>query len=60
MRVLEEVEAALQAEDLKFVANQFMRLHSKKLQHTFRYYSHQRKTWGARYIQAAWRRFKKR
>ncbi|KAJ0965682.1 hypothetical protein J5N97_026820 [Dioscorea zingiberensis] len=35
-RALVEVEAfALRAEDLKFVSNQFRRLHSKKLQHTF-------------------------
>ncbi|KAL0359832.1 UNVERIFIED_CONTAM: Cyclic nucleotide-gated ion channel 17 [Sesamum angustifolium] len=40
VRALVEVEAfALRAEDLKFVANQFRRLHSKKLQHTFRFYS---------------------
>lgn len=56
-----EVEAfALQAEDLKFVANQFRRLHSKKLQHTFRYYSHHWRTWAACFIQAAWRRYKRR
>ncbi|KAL9233956.1 hypothetical protein vseg_008887 [Gypsophila vaccaria] len=61
VKTIEEVEAfALPAEDLKFVANQFRRLHSKKLQHTFRYYSHQWRTWGACFIQAAWRRFKKR
>ncbi|KAI9072915.1 hypothetical protein K1719_045130 [Acacia pycnantha] len=56
-----EVEAfALRAEDLKFVANQFRRLHSKKLQHTFRFYSHHWRTWAACFIQAAWRRYKKR
>lgn len=56
-----EVEAfALRAEDLKFVANQFKRLHSKKLQHAFRYYSHQWRTWGACFIQAAWRRYQRR
>lgn len=61
VKALTEVEAfALRAEDLKFVANQFRRLHSKKLQHAFRYYSHQWRTWGACFIQAAWRRFKKR
>ncbi|XP_010251302.1 PREDICTED: cyclic nucleotide-gated ion channel 18-like [Nelumbo nucifera] len=61
VRALGEVEAfALRAEDLKFVANQFKRLHSKKLQHAFRYYSHQWRTWGSCFIQAAWRRFKKR
>ncbi|XP_058113874.1 cyclic nucleotide-gated ion channel 17-like isoform X2 [Magnolia sinica] len=61
VRVLVEVEAfALRAEDLKFVANQFRRLHSKKLQHTFRFYSHHWRTWAACFIQAAWRRFKRR
>ncbi|KAK4490899.1 hypothetical protein RD792_001615 [Penstemon davidsonii] len=61
VRALNEVEAfALRAEDLKFVANQFRRLHSKKLQHTFRYYSHHWRTWAACFIQAAWRRYKKR
>lgn len=61
VKSLTEVEAfALRAEDLKFVANQFKRLHSKKLQHAFRYYSHQWRTWGACFIQAAWRRHKRR
>lgn len=61
VKALNEVEAfALRAEDLKFVANQFRRLHSKKLQHTFRFYSHHWRTWAACFIQAAWRRFKKR
>lgn len=56
-----EVEAfALKAEDLKFVASQFRRLHSKQVQHTFRHYSQQWRTWAACSIQAAWRRFKKR
>ncbi|KAL6985109.1 putative cyclic nucleotide-gated ion channel 14 [Sarracenia purpurea var. burkii] len=58
---LVEVEAfALRAEDLKFVANQFRRLHSKKLQHTFRFYSHHWRTWASCFIQAAWRRYKRR
>ncbi|XP_044471662.1 cyclic nucleotide-gated ion channel 17-like isoform X1 [Mangifera indica] len=61
VKALVEVEAfALQAEDLKFVANQFRRLHSKKLQHTFRFYSHHWRSWAACFIQAAWRRYKKR
>eukprot|EP00250_Pteridium_aquilinum_P005460 c15547_g1_i1 orf=494-2638(-) len=56
-----EVEAfALTAEDMKFVAKQFRRLHSKKLQQTFRFYSHQWRTWAACFIQAAWKRYKKR
>lgn len=61
VRALVEVEAfALRAEDLKFVANQFRRLHSKRLQHTFRFYSHHWRTWAACFIQAAWRRYKRR
>ncbi|XP_051150436.1 cyclic nucleotide-gated ion channel 17 isoform X2 [Andrographis paniculata] len=61
VRALVEVEAfALRAEDLKFVANQFRRLHSKKLQHTFRFYSHHWRTWAACFVQAAWRRYKRR
>lgn len=56
-----EVEAfALTAEDLKFVASQFRRLHSKQVQHTFRHYSQQWQTWAACSIQAAWRRYKTR
>lgn len=61
VKTLTEVEAfALKAEDLKFVATQFKRLHSMKLQHAFRYYSHQWRTWGACFIQAAWRRLKRK
>lgn len=61
VKALTEVEAfALQAEDLKFVASQFKRLHSKKLQHAFRYYSQQWRTWGACFLQAAWRKYQKR
>ncbi|KAJ9683465.1 hypothetical protein PVL29_019162 [Vitis rotundifolia] len=61
VRSLCEVEAfALTAEDLKFVASQFRRLHNKKLQHAFRYYSQQWRTWGTCYLQNAWRRYKKR
>ncbi|EEF44900.1 Cyclic nucleotide-gated ion channel, putative [Ricinus communis] len=61
VKALSEVEAfALQAEDLIFVAQQFKRLQSKKLQHAFRYYSHQWRTWGAILIQSVWRRYQKR
>ncbi|KAJ4950848.1 hypothetical protein NE237_027680 [Protea cynaroides] len=61
VKALSEVEAfALQAEHLKFVANQFRRLHSKKLQHTFRYYSHHWRTWATCFIQSAWRQYKRR
>ncbi|KAJ7981013.1 cyclic nucleotide-gated channel 15 [Quillaja saponaria] len=61
VKAISEVEAfALIAEDLKFVASQFRRLHSKQLRHKFRFYSHQWRTWAACFIQSAWRRYKKR
>ncbi|XP_022733945.1 cyclic nucleotide-gated ion channel 1-like [Durio zibethinus] len=57
VQALKEVEAfALMADDLKFVASQFRRLHSKQFQHTFKFYSVQWQTWAAFFIQAAWRR----
>ncbi|KAL3526034.1 hypothetical protein ACH5RR_014406 [Cinchona calisaya] len=60
VRSLTEVETfVVRAEDLKFVAVQFKHLRSKKLQHAFRYHSHQWRTRGACFIQAAWRRYKK-
>lgn len=60
VRAITEVEAfALIAEDLKFVAAQFRRLHSKQLRQTFRFYSHQWRTWAACFIQAAWFRYKR-
>ncbi|KAE8721895.1 putative cyclic nucleotide-gated ion channel 14 [Hibiscus syriacus] len=61
VKAITEVEAfALVSEDLKFVASQFRRLHSKKLKHTFRFHSHQWRTWAACFIQAAWLRYKRR
>ncbi|GLU02505.1 hypothetical protein SLE2022_197540 [Rubroshorea leprosula] len=61
VKAISEVEAfALSAEDLKFVASQFRRLHSKQLRHKFRFYSHQWRAWAACFIQAAWRRFNRR
>ncbi|KAK7261338.1 hypothetical protein RIF29_27647 [Crotalaria pallida] len=61
VKAISEVEAfALIAEDLKFVASQYRRLHSKQLRHRFRFYSHQWRTWAACFIQAAWRRHKKK
>ncbi|TVU49005.1 hypothetical protein EJB05_00295, partial [Eragrostis curvula] len=61
VRAISEVEAfALRAEELKFVAGQFRRLHSKQLQQTFRFYSQQWRTWASCFIQAAWRRYLKR
>ncbi|KAK3427808.1 hypothetical protein EUGRSUZ_F03966 [Eucalyptus grandis] len=58
---LTEVEAfALEAEELKFVASQFRRLHSRQVQHTFRFYSQQWRTWAACFIQSAWRRYTRR
>ncbi|KAG2700634.1 hypothetical protein I3843_06G007800 [Carya illinoinensis] len=61
VQALTEVESfALKADDLKFVASQFRRLHSKQLRHTFRLYSQQWRTWAACFIQAAWRRYNKK
>ncbi|GLT84764.1 hypothetical protein SLE2022_029780 [Rubroshorea leprosula] len=61
VQALSEVEAfALLADDLKSVASQYRRLHSKQLQHIFRFYSVQWKTWAASFIQAAWRRYCRR
>ncbi|KAG8066451.1 hypothetical protein GUJ93_ZPchr0004g39328 [Zizania palustris] len=61
VKALSEVEAfALCAEELKFVASQFRRLHSRQVQHTFRFYSQHWRTWAACFIQAAWRRYYKR
>ncbi|KAI4990286.1 hypothetical protein ZWY2020_038649 [Hordeum vulgare] len=61
VKALSEVEGfALHADELKFVAGQFRRLHSKQLQQTFRFYSQQWRTWASCFIQAAWRRYQKR
>ncbi|XP_074566439.1 cyclic nucleotide-gated ion channel 1-like [Curcuma longa] len=61
VKAVSEVEAfALVADDLKFVASQFRKLHSKKLRHTFRFYSQQWRTWAACFIQAAWRRYSRK
>ncbi|PKA55914.1 Cyclic nucleotide-gated ion channel 1 [Apostasia shenzhenica] len=61
VKALSAVEAfALSSEDLKSVATHFRRLHSKQLQHTFRFYSQQWRTWAACFIQAAWRRYSRK
>ncbi|KAK4482639.1 hypothetical protein RD792_009803 [Penstemon davidsonii] len=61
VKAVSEVEAfALRVEDLKFVAAQFRRLHSKQLRHKFRFHSHQWRAWAVCFIQAAWRRYKRR
>ncbi|KAK4266989.1 hypothetical protein QN277_023838 [Acacia crassicarpa] len=58
---ISEVEAfALMPDDLNFVTSQFRRLHSKQLQHTFRFCSVQWRTWAACFIQAAWRRYRRK
>ncbi|PWA47053.1 cyclic nucleotide gated channel 8 [Artemisia annua] len=58
VKALTEVEAfALIADEVKFITSQFRRLHSRQVQHTFRFYSQQWRTWAASFIQAAWRRF---
>ncbi|KAL0908102.1 hypothetical protein M5K25_022573 [Dendrobium thyrsiflorum] len=61
VKALSEVEAfVLSSDDLKFVATQFRRLHSKQLRHTFRFYSQQWRTWAACFIQAAWRHYSRK
>ncbi|KAK4415837.1 Cyclic nucleotide-gated ion channel 1 [Sesamum alatum] len=47
-------------DDLKCVMSQFRHVHGKQLQHTYRFYSLQWRTWGACLIQAAWRRHYRR
>lgn len=60
VRALTEVEAfALKPKDLKLVASQYRRLHSKHLRHIFRFYSQQWRTWAACFVQAAWRRHRR-
>jgi len=61
VKALSELEGfALRAHHLKFVANQYRRLHSKQLRHTFRFYSQQWRTWAACFIQEAWHRYCRR
>ncbi|KAL0340215.1 UNVERIFIED_CONTAM: Cyclic nucleotide-gated ion channel 1 [Sesamum radiatum] len=70
VQAVKDVEAfCLMPDDLKRVMCQFIRLHSKQLQHTYRqvqrssfhrFYSQQWRTWGAYFIQATWRRHYKR
>uniref|UniRef100_A0A0V0IRN2 Putative cyclic nucleotide-gated ion channel 5-like n=1 Tax=Solanum chacoense TaxID=4108 RepID=A0A0V0IRN2_SOLCH len=61
VKALTEVEAfALEAEEVKYITSQFRRLQSRQVQHTFRFYSQQWRTWAASFIQAAWRRHTRR
>ncbi|KAK4410986.1 putative cyclic nucleotide-gated ion channel 8 [Sesamum angolense] len=61
VKALTEVEAfALIAEELKFITSQFRRIHSRQVQQTFRFYSQQWRTWAATFIQAAWRRYRRK
>ncbi|GAB2223254.1 hypothetical protein Droror1_Dr00017392 [Drosera rotundifolia] len=61
VKAITEVESfALGSEDLKFVASQYRKLHSKQLRHKLRVYSPLWRTWAAIFIQAAWKRYKRR
>ncbi|TVU42158.1 hypothetical protein EJB05_08550, partial [Eragrostis curvula] len=61
IRTISEFEAfSLQADDLKFVASAFRMIHSKHLQHMFRFHSQQWRTWAACLIQTAWQRHRNR
>ncbi|KAL2497269.1 Cyclic nucleotide-gated ion channel 1 [Abeliophyllum distichum] len=55
VQALSEVQMfGLVADDLKFVASQFRRLHGKQMRYIFRFYSRQWRYWAARVIQVAW------
>ncbi|VVB03502.1 unnamed protein product [Arabis nemorensis] len=57
IQALTEVEVSvLSVDDLKFVSTLYSRLHSKEVQHIFRYHSVQWRTWAACIIQVAWER----
>ncbi|KAG5543284.1 hypothetical protein RHGRI_016129 [Rhododendron griersonianum] len=61
VQALSEVEAfVLKVDDLKVVASEFRRLYHKQLRDTFRFYSLQWRTWAACFIQAKWRRYRKK
>ncbi|KAK4833586.1 hypothetical protein QYF36_007712 [Acer negundo] len=61
VKAITEVEAfAFIAEDLKFVASQYRKLHSKQLRYIFRCHSPQWRTWAACFIQAVWFLYKRR
>ncbi|XP_051124211.1 putative cyclic nucleotide-gated ion channel 8 [Andrographis paniculata] len=61
VKALTEVEAfALSADELKFITSQFRRIHSRQVQQTFRFYSQQWRTWAATFIQATWRRYRRK
>nr|GMC68951.1 putative cyclic nucleotide-gated ion channel 8 [Ipomoea batatas] len=48
VKALTEVETfALIADELKFITTQFRRIHSRQVQHTFRFYSQQWRTWAS-------------
>ncbi|KAI8549738.1 hypothetical protein RHMOL_Rhmol06G0048600 [Rhododendron molle] len=61
VKALSEVDAlVLKADDLKIVASEFRWSHDKQLRHFFRYYSQQWRTWAACFIQARWRRHRRK
>ncbi|KAL9275089.1 putative cyclic nucleotide-gated ion channel 15 [Drosera capensis] len=61
VKAITEVESfALGSKDIKFVASQYRKLHSKQLRHKLRVYSPLWRTWSAIFIQAAWKRYKSR
>ncbi|KAI3690457.1 hypothetical protein L2E82_48483 [Cichorium intybus] len=61
LRALKDVEAfALPADEIKFVVSQFRRQRPRQVQHAFRFFSQNWRTWAACFIQANWRRYCKR
>lgn len=58
LRALKDVEAfALPADEIKFVVSQFRRQRPRQVQHAFRFFSQNWRTWAACFIQAAWRTY---
>ncbi|XAR59740.1 hypothetical protein NMG60_11015693 [Bertholletia excelsa] len=60
MAVSDTEAFVLGAEDLRFVVSQFQRLHSEQIRQKLRLHSHNSRMRAACFIQAAWRRYRKR
>eukprot|EP00850_Spirogloea_muscicola_P021599 SM000255S08778 [mRNA] locus=s255:112425:117282:- [translate_table: standard] len=59
--VLKECEAfSLGVDDLLYVTDHMGRIHTRRLRHMYRYYSHLWRHWAAGVIQTRWHRYKQR
>lgn len=60
VKAISDVEGfSLEAKDLKFIASQFRKMHSREIRDRLRFHSQQWRTWAACFIQAAWHRYKR-